>query len=489
MATRSAFFHAFCHERRLFRADRLAWLVAVLLAAAVAVALAGGQRWVERQARAVTVAQADEAARLAKLRTNLHAMADGGFTPPSAFLNPANPLWVGHRHGAHVAVLPPTALAATAVGQSDLVPPYVKVSAEGKETFALDDEIENPSNLLVGQFDVAFFIVFLLPLAIIALSYDALSGEREQGTLALALANPVRLASLLAGRLAYRAALLVGTVVLALVAGLLLSGVPMANADAAARLAWWVLLVAAYAFLWFAIAAAVGAVGRGSAFNALALTGVWVALALVLPTLLSVAVSVALPAPSRAEMINRIRTVQTDADKAFDANAARFAQEHADLAGPGPGLLGPAEAARARRRLEVQLLAEKKVSALMARFDQQLARQQQAVDALRFLSPAIVMQQALNDVAGTGTRRQQRFAGQVDAFHRQWQAFFAPKVRANAALTIADYGALPRFAWKEDTPSALGSALLPALAGLLVPASLALSIARRRLGRYPVRGD
>lgn len=489
MATKSVFLQSVGHERRLFRADRMAWLVAGLLAVAVALALTSGLRWVERQSRAVAVAQADEAARLAKLRTNLQAMDEGRFTPPSAFLNPANPLWVGHRHGAHVAVLPPTALAATAVGQSDLAPPYAKVSAEGKETFALDDEIENPSNLLIGQFDLAFFIVLLLPLAIIALSYDALSGEREQGTLALALANPVRLASLLAGKLAYRAALVVGSVVLALVAGLLLAGLPMDDADALARLAWWVLLVAAYAVLWFAIGAAVGAAGRGSAYNALVLTGVWVALALVVPALLSVAVSVALPAPSRAEMINRIRTVQTEADKAFDANAARFAQEHADMAAPGPGLLAPADAARALRRLEVQQLAAERVSALMAQFDARLARQQRAVDALRFLSPAIVMQQGLNDVAGTGTRRQQRFAEQVDAFHRQWQGFFAPKVRANAALTMADLDTLPRFAWKEDRPAALAASLLPALAGLLVPAALVLVVASRRLARYPVRGD
>ena len=44
------------------------------------------------------------------------------------------------------------------------------------------------SHEMVGRFDLAFVTVYLLPLLVLALSYNVLSEEREQGTLARTLA-------------------------------------------------------------------------------------------------------------------------------------------------------------------------------------------------------------------------------------------------------------------------------------------------------------
>ncbi|MBA4142423.1 MAG: hypothetical protein H0X43_05305 [Nitrosospira sp.] len=151
------FGEAFRHERRLFSADRLTALIVLILLAAIGYGIHNGKAWVEKQQQAVSAAQAEEKARLKESRDNLIAMEDGRYVASSSFRNPANPLWVGNRHAATYAVLPPTALALTAIGQSDLNPPYMAVSADSKETFLFNEEIENPANLLIGYFDLAFF--------------------------------------------------------------------------------------------------------------------------------------------------------------------------------------------------------------------------------------------------------------------------------------------------------------------------------------------
>jgi ABC-2 type transport system permease protein len=67
-----------------------------------------------------------------------------------------------------LAAMRPAATGALAIGQSDLYPYYFKISTNSKETFANNDEIENPVHLLAGRFDLAFVIVYLLPLVILA---------------------------------------------------------------------------------------------------------------------------------------------------------------------------------------------------------------------------------------------------------------------------------------------------------------------------------
>ena len=65
----------------------------------------------------------------------------------------------------------------------------------------------SPRKLLVGHFDLLFVMVYGYPLLIIALTYNLLATEREEGTLALVLAQPIRLRTLVAAKIALRGAL------------------------------------------------------------------------------------------------------------------------------------------------------------------------------------------------------------------------------------------------------------------------------------------
>ena len=77
---------------------------------------------------------------------------------------------------------------------------------------------------MVGRFDLAFVVVYLLPLLVLALSFNVLSEEREQGTLALTLSQPVSARGVVAAKLAFRALLVVGMVLAVSLAGILVAG-------------------------------------------------------------------------------------------------------------------------------------------------------------------------------------------------------------------------------------------------------------------------
>ena len=79
------------------------------------------------------------------------------------------------------------------------------------------------------------------------------------------------------------------------------------------------------------------------------------------------------------------------------------------------------------------------------------------VSYLRFLSPAIVVQLALEDVAGSGTVRHQRFDEQVDDFYDRFRAFFFKKVEGGSRHVKADIDGIPSLRFEEEDPPSAGS--------------------------------
>ena len=285
-------------EIRALRRDPACWAVVVFAVAAIAFALFNGARWL---AHVDTVAAA-AAARDASVRVEARALAAqiDAKTQPAPFITRDPRSAFGYANGvmAHYAVLPATPLAALAAGQSDLLPSVLPLAPASLPSLAGGSEPENPHRLLIGRFDAAFAIVFLMPLVIIALTYALLAGERERGTLALLLAQPLTLRSLLSAKLAPRLLLVLG--LLGLLVALFVLTVPR---GAGPRLALWLAVALLYTAFWFAVSAAV-TVRRGtSATHAVTLAATWLALTMLLPAAINLAVKTLAPMPSRIELI------------------------------------------------------------------------------------------------------------------------------------------------------------------------------------------
>jgi ABC-2 type transport system permease protein len=471
------------HEWRTMAADRTLRLATILFVLIFGYGIYNGASWVSFQERTLALAAKDESQRLADLRREVAAIEAGGEPPALSFRDPRGPALVGGSRGQRYATAPPGPLAALAVGQADLYPYYFKMSNRSKQTFINNDEIENPTNLLAGRFDLGFVVVYLLPLLILALAYNLVSAEREQGTLAMALAQPVRLRTLAAGKVACRAGFVVALSVGLSAIGGALAGVDVTRPESLARLGLWAAVIAAYAAFWFALTVAVNALGYGSATNAIALVASWLGLVVVAPAVVNVVVTSLYPMPSRVELIQAMREASSEASAQGSRVLSKYYEDHPELAPAGKDS-APADFMVTFQA--VQESVDRSIEPVLARYDDQLARQQALVDRLRFLSPAIVAQEALNDVAGTGLARHKQFLGQVEEYHRAWQAFFVPRIMRREMLKGTDFDAIPEFRFQELPTEFILRRVAVGLAGLIVPTAVIGLSGLAALRRYPI---
>ncbi|HEY8124325.1 MAG TPA: DUF3526 domain-containing protein [Methylocystis sp.] len=478
----SAFFAGVRFEARMMRRDGAIWFALIALAGVALFALAMGAARVAAQQAAIAGARADETQRLTNLQKMLAQLQQGDAQgkpaqEPPPYRDPRNAAFMGGGPAAAVAALAPAPLALVATGQSDLLPPAVRVTTGSKDSFLFADEIDNPANLMSGATDLAFVIVFVYPLVILAMAFNLLAGEREQGTLAMNLASARRPSAALAGKLAARVAAPITGTLLAAAAGVwIFAGWERLATPGFAALAVAVLL---YGLFWAALAAAVDGLGRSSAFNALALIGAWVAITMILPAAINSLAAFAHPAPSRIDMVLAARAASTDADKARDASLSRYADEHG---GGGKPTGGPQE--MTLRRLATQEAAFQRVEAIIAEHDAQLARQREMADRLGYLSPAYLTYSTLADIAGSGEARYRAFLDRIRAFHVDWRDFFLSRAKAGASLTAQDYAAMPKFTQADEelvgpAPAGLGGPLIGVALPMLILAALALRGYRR----------
>jgi ABC-2 type transport system permease protein len=360
--------------------------------------------------------------------------------------------------------LQPTGLAALSVGQSDIQLNYLPVSLATTLDVTKNLELENPVNLATGTFDIAFVVIFLLPIFILAMSYDLLSSEKERGTLAMILAHPISVRELMASKIISRAAMMLAVVLTFGLIALVTVGTGLDTADTWMRFALWMVATLLYSMFWFALAVLVNVYGKNSATNGTVLAGLWLILVVITPTLVSMLATTVYPAPSRMELTIAARAAQTEAEKNAMAKLDEYYYDHLEFVPDGD-----------KKAMDFLTLAqanansiEKAVRPLYDDFQLQLNKQEGLVQRFQFLSPAIMMQLALNEISGTSADRYEYFLNQVYDFHSEWREYFSTKFLQRYPLKPADYDTFPAFTYEEEPFSAVLIRLMPSLLGMLI---------------------
>lgn len=414
------------HEWRVLKASAIVRLVIAVFAIALLIASGIG------------------ATRASRERETIAAFADrGGIQKGGARRADV----VANEHG-WLALLPPAPLSALAVGQGDVYPNYIKVTARSLDALVSGDQIEHPLAVSNGQFDAAFVVLFLYPLLIFAVSFDLTASERDRGTLRMVLAQPVTLRQVVAGKMIVRVAKLAVPLILIPVAVAALSSPP--DGGFWLRAVLWTLVVLVYGAIWHGIALVVNARGMSAPANALVLAGIWLLFAVVGPSCVNLLIAVRYPMPSRVEAAVEARAATQEATVKGSQQLGQFLQDHpttANVGREGMKQFALLQADRDRRVAD-------RLQAVEALFDAQLRKQQRLASWLSVLSPTMVAQNVLLDVAGTSTFRFDHFRAEVTVFQQQWKAYFEPRVLDAATLTEAEFAGAPGFAY-ADEPSAL----------------------------------
>ncbi len=397
--------------------------------------------------RRQNIAEAETSVEISDAR--MHALLDsltaGQSVAAPSWQHPTLPAVVGNYYP-RVATMPPAPLALVATGQSDLFTHHVKPTLREEAMLLNFTELSSPVQLLFGSFDLSFVLIYLLPLIVIAFTFDLLSAEREQGSLRLLATQPLRLVGWLLQKSALRFVLLAFLLGVSLVLSLWINGVSLAenwNGGVSQLLA----LASGYLLFWFGLAFVVNLLGRSSAYNAIALLGCWVALVLLLPAVLNQTANTLYPVPSRARMINDLRVMKAEADREQDAIMAAYLRDHPELASLVAGGNASTDGYW-QRYFAAQDVIKKRMKPLIGEYDLQLDRQQRWVQQLRLLSPALLLQDGLQEIAGTDSRHYRDYRRQVIDFAGQWQDFFLPLIFQDQQVDAAVVAQLPEFQYQ-----------------------------------------
>lgn len=464
------------NERRLLLADRAPWVLAVLLAVVALYGAWNGRQWSAFQQAAIADIRRADAERLSSLDSLLlRAERDSSVTVPAAGA-------LGASGATTHAILDVPPLGGLAVGASDLHPYYARVSVRSKATFMATDEVENPHNLLAGRFDLVFVVVWVLPLLLIALTYNTITGERDQGTMAQWRAQPVPANRVLLAKLGVRAGFVLGVAILLLLLAAWLVGVPLRVPTVLARLLLWLAVVVLYACFWLSVIVLVNATARSSSASAVMLLGSWLVVVVIVPATVTAVVSAVYPSPSRVALTTALRAASDEAAAQGDTAVNQFLADHPEMLQTGTLAAGNSWG----RTLAQQERALNAMRPVYAAFDSALAAQHRAASLASMVSPAVMTQELLHDLADRSLVRFRRFDAAIDRHHQAWQTFFFQRVFGERKVRHAEIESLPRFDYADRTAGEVLAQQLGTLLALLIPTVLLAWLGWRRLQRVAV---
>jgi ABC-2 type transport system permease protein len=449
------------------------WILGALLLACV-MALAQGVSNYHRQAAAIDAAQEQAGNALAKSRAEAEELNAKLTADVPYWLDPRDVGGFSNYQLVTFATKPPLAMAALNVGQSDLYPSYVRLNTDAKDKGVGAQEIYNPHQLLAGPFDLAFVVIFLAPLVLIALGATVGSRDREQGTHALLTIAARAPWSVYTRRIAIRVlavwAIIAVSVLVIMVAGVIPDR-PWSDVGS------FLALAALYLIFWAAVIAAIGFTAQTAGESALRLFCVWIALIVVVPAIANFAARRFEPVPPRAAFVQSMRDATDAINRERLSLLENYFVDHPEFA--------PADQDVSRLPFTITKIVtvkelERRVAQVEARYATALDAQQRLLARFEMISPGLWLQGAFNRLSGTDLERQRDFLRQVDGYHTALRDFFHPRILALAnrpagATRALDHFEFPQYRYTEFRAPMLGApGAVAGLCAVLAACSLLL---------------
>ncbi|RQO78037.1 hypothetical protein DBR40_08775 [Pedobacter sp. KBW01] len=343
------------------------------------------------------------------------------------------------------AIYYPHPISVLSIGQRDLQPYYDVITRRRNFMQAPNAEIANPEMLASDNFDLAYVIIYLLPILAIALTYNTLSKEKEQQTDKLLALQGFYFGQIISYKLAFRFSLVNIIAFLLSLIGFISSASLIAFDLTAAIL--WLLSISAYLFFWFSVVWFFIRLGKSSAQNALYLLGMWCFFLILVPAVSNAIVRLYYPIPLKTNAAVALRE-NSEAIWAmprkllidtFYLNNSKYnsLREPADTS----------ENSNKRFAAYYDLLG-RRMTQTVKNYNQYPARQNAATTSLSWLNPATKAQYMLNGIAQTGLKDYLAYQNQVNAFQKTWVDFMNNYIVKDKKLSLNDLHHLPEFKFK-----------------------------------------
>ncbi|WP_157778317.1 ABC transporter permease subunit [Massilia violaceinigra] len=451
--------------RALFRLElamllraRFTWIIGALLFAALAWGAINGQANADGQQATVERVKMHAAAKVLKQQADVARYSRPADTVLPYWQDPSDAAGYMRYGLSAYAVKPPSPLAGIAIGQSRLLPFYIKTDLDYVAPPAAAFDFINPRILSLGDFDLSFVLVYVLPLALIAIGASLLAAERDSGALRLMAAQLPSFRQLVMLKFGVAAIVCVPFTLVATVLALLVAGTPCWSMQTAGTVLLLGAALAGLTLFWVALtallASRIGVVG-----SYLRLVSVWIGFTFFVPAAGALIIDTAYPAPSPLLYLDDLRRANDFTPANRDALFAAFARAE-------PAYAAAAErvdkVSYATKQIAVQQAVERQIEERASAAAHQNEAAAGRAAALRWLSPAMVFDTLLQQAAGSGVERHKRFLKRTGEYTDELRAFFWPRALAEAAnpanacqgcaarLNFTDHDKIPRF--QADRP-------------------------------------
>nr|WP_276902209.1 DUF3526 domain-containing protein [Pedobacter kyonggii] len=349
-----------------------------------------------------------------------------------------NPLYAIHK---------PHSISILSIGQRDLTPYYDVITRKRNFVQGTNAEISNPELLASGNFDLAYVIIYLLPLLAIALTYNTLSKEKEQQTDTLLSLQGTHFGRIISYKLVFRFMLIGIMAWLLSIIGFISSAFLISFDPTAAIL--WLLSISAYLFFWFVIIFFIVRLSQSSVHNALYLLGLWCFFLLLLPALCNAIVRLYHPIPLKTDTAVALR----ENSEAVWALPRKLLIDTFYLNNPKyRHLRTPSDTSEnSNKRFAAYYdLLGRRMTQVVKNYNQYPEKQNAAANSISWINPATKTQYILNGIAETGLKDYLSYQDQVNAFQKTWVDFMSDYIISDKKLRLNDLKNLPEFKLKPE---------------------------------------
>lgn len=349
-----------------------------------------------------------------------------------------------------LAWMPSKEYALIAIGQGDLHNHYKKIILYFNDSYERSSgELVSPIEQLFGQLDLTFVWTYLLPLIILLVSFNLLSGERETGRLRLIATQPIDVSKWLLLKIGLRFLILFALLILYTL--LLFSFFGVSVIQDLLGFGQLVIVLGLYTAFWFFLSFLVNRLGHSSARSLILLTNLWILFVFLIPSLLNQLGKELHPLPARLEVLNHHQSVYNEVEHDLEMEMQALFDLHPDWQSDDPVTKDMSNSTGWNINfLAKEYLAQLKHQPEAQRYEDKIDERNQWFSRFRVLSPAMIFQSALTHLAGTSTRYYRSFLEQAQEYAQSYRQYVFKGLFTNHAFTAEEVKELPLFTFQDE---------------------------------------
>jgi len=366
-------------------------------------------------------------------------------------------------------------LSILSIGQND-VHSKIKRTRFATEIFSGEqDEFKNPEQLLTGNLDLSYFIIFLFPLLFIAISYNTASADVESGVYKFLATQNFSLKNMITARVIFKWLIsLLPFLIVGITALFIVNGYQNFTLGAYFQ---WMFIALLYVTFWLVLVLFIISRGYTSMINVLSMVGLWLLLLVAIPGILNSWFQYKYPTNTQ-QQITRLRDEKSKVyelplttHKAFFKN--QFPKLIVDTLKTDTMLL---------KWYSGAIMALQKEKQVLDAIHHNAKKQSDKEESLFWINPIGGTMRALSSISGSTLKQQQDFENHLMEFKQQRAAYLIANHASKKHFGKAEFAGMKTYQPAKLVHQPILQFMLP-LSLLMVLFAVGIVVGKKQIKR------